>query len=73
MTRTKSPLERLLASYWGRDPEQLLSLIEQRFGVRVEPQKLREARDAAAFAEALKHQVDHPGRLERVAERLLQS
>lgn len=72
MTRAKSPLERLLANHWA-DPEKLLSLIEQRFGVRVDPRELSEARDVTAFAEALKHQVDHPGRLERVAERLLQS
>jgi hypothetical protein len=73
MTRPKTPLERLLAKHWGSDPQKLASLIEQRFGVRVEPEQLREATDAEALASALKHQVDHPGRLERVAERLLQS
>lgn len=73
MTRTQTPLERLLAKHWGSDPQKLASLIEQRLGVHVEPQQLKEAPDAAALASALKHQVDHPGRLERVAERLLQS
>ena len=65
-----SPLEQLLANYW-RDPEKLLALIEERFGVRVPPERLRESSDALSFAAALKDQVDHPGRLERVAEHLL--
>jgi hypothetical protein len=73
MTRPKTPLEQLLSQHWNNDPEQLLSLIEQRLGVRVEPQQLTDARDASAFATLLKGQVDHPGRLERLAERLLQS
>jgi hypothetical protein len=73
MTRSKTPLEQLLSQHWNSDPEQLLSLIEERLGVRVEPQQLSQAPDASAFATALKGQVDHPGRLERLAERLLQS
>jgi hypothetical protein len=72
MMRTKTPLERLLARYWDRDRERLLVLLEQRFGIRVDPQQLKDARDVSAFAASLKDQVDHPGRLERVAERLLQ-
>jgi hypothetical protein len=73
MTRSKTPLEQLLAQHWNSEPEQLLSLIEERLGVRVEPQQLSNARDVSAFATVLKGQVDHPGRLERLAERLLQS
>jgi hypothetical protein len=73
MTRPKTPLERLLAKHWGSDPQKLATLIEQRFGVRVEPEQVKAAASAAELAAALKHQVDHPGRLERVAERLLQS
>jgi hypothetical protein len=73
MTRSKTPLEQLLSQHWDSDPKQLLSLIEQRLGVRVEPQQLSDARDASTFATVLKGQVDHPGRLERLAERLLQS
>jgi hypothetical protein len=71
MAKAISPLEQLLANYWGRDPEKLLALIEERFGVRVPPERLRESSDAFSFAAALKGQVDHPGRLERVAEHLL--
>ena len=73
MTRSQTPLEQLLSQHWDGDPRQLLSLIEQRLGVRVEPQQLEAARDVSTFATALKGQVDHPGRLERLAERLLQS
>lgn len=73
MTPIKSPLEKFLARHWGDEPERLLSLLEQRFGIRVEADQLRQAADARSFAETLKHQVDHPGRLERVAERLLGS
>ena len=73
MTRGKTPFERLVANYWERDPQQLLSLLEQRFGVRVEADQLSRAGDVAAFVTALKDQVDHPGRLERVAERLLRT
>jgi hypothetical protein len=73
MTRLTTPLEQVIANYWGRDPQQLLSLLEERFGVRVEPDELSRAGDVTAFVTALKHQVDHPGRLERVAERLLRS
>jgi hypothetical protein len=73
MTRSKTPLEQLLSQHWSSEPEQLLSLIEEQLGVRVEPQQLRQAPDPSSFATALKGQVDHPGRLERLAERLLQS
>jgi len=73
MTRGKTPLETLVANYWERDQQQLLSLLEQRFGVRVEADQLNRAPDVTAFVAALKDQVDHPGRLERVAERLLRS
>jgi hypothetical protein len=73
MTRSKTPLEQLLAQHWSNDPQELLSLIEQRFGVRMEPQQLSAARDASSLATVLKGQVDHPGRLERLAERLLHS
>jgi hypothetical protein len=73
MTIGKTPFETLVAKYWGRDPKQLLSLLEQRFGVRVEADELNRATDATTFVMALKHQVDHPGRLERVAERLLKA
>jgi hypothetical protein len=72
MTRIRTPLERLLARYWDGDRERLLPMIEQRFGVRVEPEQLKGARDVSSFAASLKDQVDHPGRLERVAERLLE-
>jgi hypothetical protein len=71
MTRGKTPFEAFVASYWQRDPQQLLSLLEKRFGVRVEADELSRAGDVATFVTAVKHQVDHPGRLERVAERLL--
>ena len=73
MTRSKTPLEQLLARHWDGNHEQLLSLIEQRLGVRVEPEQLEAAHDVSSFATVLKEQVDHPGRLERLAERLLQS
>ena len=73
MTRGKTPFEKLVANYWKQDPQQLLSLLEQRFGVRVDAEQLDRAGDVAAFVTALKNQVDHPGRLERVAERLLNS
>jgi len=73
MTIGKTPFETLVAQYWDKDPQQLLSLLEQRFGVRVEPDELNRAADATTFVLTLKHQVDHPGRLERVAERLLKS
>jgi hypothetical protein len=70
MTRGKTPFEMLVSDYWQRDPQQLLSLLEKRFGVRVEPDELSRAADVATFVTAVKHQVDHPGRLERVAEKL---
>jgi hypothetical protein len=73
MTRGKSPFETLVGSYWERDPQQLLSLLEHNFGVRVDADQLSRAPDVSAFVMQLKDQVDHPGRLERVAERLLKS
>ena len=54
------------------DAERLLSMIEEAFHVEMPSTALRAAPTVRAFAEALKHQVDHPGRLERMAERLLQ-
>lgn len=71
MAHVITPLEQVISSYWGRDPQQLVSFLEHRFGLRVEPDRVSEAGDLTAFVTALKHQVDHPGRLERVAERLL--
>jgi hypothetical protein len=73
MTRGKTPFEQLVENYWDRDPQQLLSLLEERFRLRVEADELQRASNATSFVEAVKHQVDHPGRLERVAERLLRS
>jgi Phosphopantetheine attachment site len=57
----------------GRDTEaaRLLSLIEESFHVETPLSVLQNAPTVSGFAEALKHQVDHPGRLERLAERLL--
>ena len=49
----------------------LLSQIEDTFHVQMSPALLRSAPTVGAFAELLKEQVDHPGRLERLAERLL--
>jgi hypothetical protein len=51
--------------------EQLLALIEERLHLRVESDVLSKSRTVNAFADALKRQVDHPGGLERLAERLL--
>ena len=53
------------------DLDRLGSLIENALHVQVSPDVLRGAPSVAALAEALKQQVDHPGRLERLAERLL--
>jgi hypothetical protein len=53
------------------DVERLRSLVERALHVEVSTELLRNANSVAALAEALKEQVDHPGRLERVAERLL--
>lgn len=53
------------------EAERLLSMIEEAFHVEMPRSSLDEAPTVRAFAEALKHQVDHPGRLERLAERLL--
>jgi hypothetical protein len=57
----------------GRAPEarRLLTLVKRAFNVSPRVDTLRTAPTVRAFAEALKHQVDHPGRLERLAERLL--
>jgi hypothetical protein len=49
----------------------LLSHVEETFHVEVPPATLRSAPTVVAFAELLKQHVDHPGRLERLAERLL--
>jgi hypothetical protein len=73
MTRITTPLEQLVASYWGGDPDKLLSLLEKRFRVHVDPEEIEKAGDVRNFVSSLKNQVDHPGRLERVAERLLRS
>jgi hypothetical protein len=54
------------------EAERLLSMIEDAFHVEMRLAVLQEAPTVRAFAEAMKHQVDHPGRLERLAERLLQ-
>jgi hypothetical protein len=51
--------------------ERLLTRVEGALHVAMPPDALRAAPTVAAFADALKHQVDHPGRLERLAERLL--
>jgi hypothetical protein len=53
------------------EAERLLSMIEESFPVEIPLIALQDAPTVRAFAEALKHQVDHPGRLERLAERLL--
>jgi hypothetical protein len=53
------------------EAERLLSMIEVAFHVEMPLTLLQGAPTVGAFAEALKHQVDHPGRLERMAERLL--
>ena len=53
------------------EAERLLSMVEEAFHVEMPLTALQEAPTVRAFAEALKHQVDHPGRLERLAERLL--
>ena len=69
-----SPLETLVTRYWDAargDGEQLRSALEQTLRVALPIDVVRHAPDAAAVAGALKDQVDHPGRLERMAERLL--
>ena len=73
MTRGMTPFETLVANYWERDPQQLLSLLEERFRIHVDVEQLIHAGDVTTFVTTLKDQVDHPGRLERVAERLLRS
>lgn len=73
MTRIPTPLEQFVANYWDDDPDKLLSLLEKRFRLRVDPEEIEKAGDVMTFVSALKNQVDHPGRLERVAERLLRS
>ena len=57
----------------GRAPHarRLLQRVKWAFHLSPRPDTLRAAPTARAFADALKHQVDHPGRLERLAERLL--
>lgn len=58
----------------GRGPQarRLLTRVRRTFHVNPGAHTLRAAPTVRAFAEALKQQVDHPGRLERLAERLLQ-
>jgi hypothetical protein len=73
MTRITTPLEQFVASYWGSDRDKLLLLLENRFRVHVDPEEIEKAADVTTFVNSLKNQVDHPGRLERVAERLLRS
>jgi hypothetical protein len=71
-----SPLEALVTRYWDAargDGEQLRATLEQTLRVAMPIDVVRSAPDAAAVAGALKDQVDHPGRLERMAERLLHS
>ena len=53
--------------------ERLLALVGETFHVEMPPTALVEAPTVRAFAEVFKHHVDHPGRLERLAERLLQN
>ena len=74
-----SPLIRLLTKFQQdtrtaageTDFDRLAALIKDALHVQVQADILRGAPDAVALAEALKHLVDHPGRLERLAERLL--
>jgi hypothetical protein len=69
-----SPLEQLISAYWetaGGDGQRLQSLLEQTLHVTLPIDVVQRAPNAAAVAGALKHQVDHPGRFERLAERLL--
>ena len=74
-----SPLTRLLAQLrhdsrtaeGDPDLDRLRSAIGAALHVEVPIELLRDAASVGALAEALKHQVDHPGRLERLAERLL--
>ena len=55
----------------AHEARRLLTLVKETFHVSPRVDTLRDAPTAKAFAEALKRQVDHPGRLERLAERLL--
>jgi hypothetical protein len=57
----------------GRAPQarRLFTRVKQTFHLNPRADTLRAAPTVRAFADALKHQVDHPGRLERLAERLL--
>jgi hypothetical protein len=55
----------------GRQARRLLTHVKEAFHFSPGADTLREAPTVRAFADALKHQVDHPGRLERLAERLL--
>ena len=57
----------------GRGPHarRLLTHVRRAFHVSAHADTLRRAPTVKAFADALKRQVDHPGRLERLAERLL--
>ena len=55
----------------AREARRLLTLVKHAFHLNIRADTLREAPTVRAFAGALRHQVDHPGRLERLAERLL--
>lgn len=75
MERGATPLETLLMR-WQRElegPDQLLSRVERDLKLQLSPELVRTAADASALARAIKEQVDHPGGLERLAERLLRS
>ena len=69
-----SPLEALVTRYWeaaAGDGERLRCALEHTLKITLPIDVVQRAPDAAAVAGALKDQVDHPGRLERLAERLL--
>ena len=55
----------------AQEARRLLTLVKGTFHVTPRVEILRDSPTVKAFAEALKQQVDHPGRLERLAERLL--
>jgi hypothetical protein len=55
----------------AREARRLLTLIKGAFNLSIPADTLRKAPTVRAFAGALRAQVDHPGRLERLAERLL--
>ena len=55
----------------AREARRLLVLVKAAFNLNIRADTLRAAPTVHAFADALRNQVDHPGRLERLAERLL--